>query len=58
MNEITRREDLPWMDFYQEATGEKLPPVTPGEVLREEFMMHSDCRVTLWKPSSAFRRTV
>lgn len=39
MNEIIRREDLPGMDFSQDSTGEKLPPVTPGEVLREEFMV-------------------
>jgi addiction module HigA family antidote len=39
VNEIIRREDLPGMDFSQDSTGEKLPPVTPGEVLREEFMV-------------------
>jgi len=39
MNEIIRREDLPDMDFSQDSTGEKLPPVTPGEILREEFMV-------------------
>jgi addiction module HigA family antidote len=38
VNEIIRREDLPAMDFSRDATGEKLPPVTPGEVLREDFM--------------------
>ncbi len=27
------------MDFSRDATGEKLPPVTPGEVLREDFMV-------------------
>jgi addiction module HigA family antidote len=39
MNEIIRREDLPGMDFSQDTTGEKLPPVAPGEMLREEFMV-------------------
>ena len=39
MNEIIRREDLPDMDFSQDSTGKKLPPVTPGEILREEFMV-------------------
>ena len=39
MNEIIRREDLAGMDFSQDSTGEKLPPVTPGEILREEFMV-------------------
>src|ERR1700689_3795936 len=39
MNEIIRREDLAGMDFSGDATGEKLPPVTPGEILREEFMV-------------------
>jgi addiction module HigA family antidote len=39
MNEIIRREDLSAMDFLPDATGEKLPPVTPGEVLREDFMV-------------------
>jgi addiction module HigA family antidote len=38
VNEIIRREDLAGMDFSQDATGEKLSPVTPGEILREEFM--------------------
>jgi antitoxin HigA-1 len=39
MDEIIRREDLPGMNFSADATGEKLPPVTPGEVLREDFMV-------------------
>jgi antitoxin HigA-1 len=39
MNEIIRREDLVGMDFSQDSTGEKLPTVTPGEILREEFMV-------------------
>jgi addiction module HigA family antidote len=38
MNEIIRREDLAGMDFSQDSTGEKLAPVTPGEILRVEFM--------------------
>jgi addiction module HigA family antidote len=38
VNEIIRREDLPNMDFSLDATGEKLAPVTPGEVLLEDFM--------------------
>ena len=38
MTEIIRREDLPNIDFSRDATGEKLPPVTPGEVLREDFL--------------------
>jgi antitoxin HigA-1 len=39
MNEIIRREDLPGMDFTRDSTGEKLPPVRPGEILHEEFMV-------------------
>jgi antitoxin HigA-1 len=39
VDEIIRREDLPKMDFSRDATGEKLPPVTPGEVLREDFLL-------------------
>jgi addiction module HigA family antidote len=39
VDEIIRREDLPKMDFSQDATGEKLPLVTPGEVLREDFLL-------------------
>ena len=38
MTEIIRREDLSKIDFSRDATGEKLPPVTPGEVLREDFL--------------------
>jgi addiction module HigA family antidote len=38
MNEIIRREDLPGMDFSRDATGEKLPSLTPGEVLRDDFL--------------------
>ena len=32
------RADAERMDFSDVATGERLAPVTPGEVLREEFM--------------------
>lgn len=32
------REDLAGMDFADIAPGEKAPPITPGEVLRTEFM--------------------
>ena len=35
---ITRAE-AERMDFSDVATDERLPPVTPGEVLREEFMV-------------------
>src|SRR5690349_1388852 len=38
VKEIIRREDLHEIDFSRDATGEKLPPVTPGEVLREDFL--------------------
>jgi addiction module HigA family antidote len=37
-NEIILRGDLPGMNFSADATGEKLPAVTPGEILRDEFM--------------------
>lgn len=37
MTEIILREDLPHLDFSQDATGEKLPLVTPVEVLHEDF---------------------
>lgn len=33
-----RRDALGREDLSDIATGERLPPVTPGEVLREEFM--------------------
>ena len=39
MNDIIQREDLEKIDFSQDITGEKLPPVTPGEVLHEDFMV-------------------
>lgn len=34
-----RFEDLEHMDFSDIAEGEKLPPVHPGEILREEFLV-------------------
>lgn len=33
-----RIEDLPVMDFSDVATGERLPPVKPGDLLLEEFL--------------------
>ena len=39
VNEIIRREALSGMDFSLDATGEKLVPVTPGEVLHQDFMV-------------------
>ena len=33
------RSDAERMDFSDVATGKRLAPVTPGEVLREEFMV-------------------
>lgn len=38
MNQIIPREDLHRMDFSKDATGEHLPPVSPGEILREDFL--------------------
>lgn len=35
---MIKREDLPHTDFSDVTTGEKLPKITPGEMLREEFM--------------------
>jgi addiction module HigA family antidote len=32
------RADAERMDFSDVSTGERLAPITPGEVLREEFM--------------------
>jgi len=32
-------EDVAGMDFSDVATGQRVGPVTPGEVLREEFMV-------------------
>lgn len=34
-----RTEDIAGMNFSDVATGERIGPVTPGEVLREEFML-------------------
>jgi len=31
-------DDLTSLDFSDIATGERLPPVTPGDILRHEFM--------------------
>ncbi len=33
-----RIEDIHSMDFSDVAEGEKLPPIHPGEILREEFL--------------------
>jgi addiction module HigA family antidote len=33
-----RRDDLASLDLADTTTGERLPPVPPGEVLAEEFM--------------------
>ena len=35
---MIKREDLPHADFSDVTTGEKLLRITPGEMLREEFM--------------------
>ena len=35
---VITRADAERMDFSDVAAGERLAPVTPGEVLREEFM--------------------
>lgn len=35
---MIKYEDLPHIDFSDVATGEKLLRITPGEMLREEFM--------------------
>lgn len=35
---MIKRENLPHTDFSDVTTGEKLPRITPGEMLREEFM--------------------
>ncbi len=32
------REDLSRMDFSDVATGERMPPITPGDILRTEFL--------------------
>ena len=39
MDHIILREALGKTDVSQDVTGEKLPPVTPGEVLHEDFMV-------------------
>lgn len=38
MTELILREDLDSLDLSDVSTGETIPPVTPGEVLRVEFM--------------------
>lgn len=35
---MIKYEALPHIDFSDVTTGEKLPRITPGEMLREEFM--------------------
>ncbi len=35
---MIRREDLDKIDFSDVSTGERQPPVTPGEILKFEFM--------------------
>jgi addiction module HigA family antidote len=34
-----RTEDIPVIDFSDIAEGEKLSPIHPGEILREEFLV-------------------
>ena len=36
---MIRREDLPRTDLSDVTTGERIAPVTPGDVLREDFML-------------------
>lgn len=36
---MIRREDVPRTDLSDATTGERLAPVAPGDVLREEFMV-------------------
>jgi addiction module HigA family antidote len=38
-DDLISREDLPTLDLSDVTTGERIGPVTPGEVLREEFMV-------------------
>ncbi len=38
MADLILREDLDSMDLSDVGSGETIPPVTPGEVLRLEFM--------------------
>lgn len=37
-NQIILRKDISNVDFSDISSGERLPPVTPGEVLNEEFL--------------------
>jgi hypothetical protein len=57
VTEIILREDLPHLDFSQDATGEKLPPVTPGEVLLEDFLDPSACPAASSHLNLASRRS-
>ena len=36
---VIRKEDIAGQDFSDVADGERIGPVTPGDVLREEFML-------------------
>jgi addiction module HigA family antidote len=36
---VIRRDELDRVDFSDVTAGERLPNVTPGEVLREEFLV-------------------
>ena len=36
---MIRREDLPRTDLSDVTTGERIAPVTPGDVLRADFMV-------------------
>ena len=36
---VIRMEDIAGQDFSDVADGERIGPVTPGDVLREEFMV-------------------
>ena len=38
MDSLIRRDSLDQLDLSDATTGERLPAVTPGEVLRVEFM--------------------
>ena len=38
MDDLIRREDLDRTDISDVDSGEAIPPITPGEVLRLEFM--------------------
>ncbi len=38
MSDLIHRDGLDQLDLTDVVTGERLPPLTPGEVLRAEFM--------------------